>query len=210
MNGSALSSELVLLYAERKNEIRQRLTLFSNVSPNDWFYELCYCLLTPQSSALHADSVVQELRRVDFQHQGQDVVDVLRNPKQYIRFHNTKHHRIHTAREQWSEIEEIIMREGPTAMERRDILADTIHGFGLKEASHFLRNIGVRGLAIIDRHLLTNLLGCKVFTDAPQIASRKNYHLVEYEFMCFSEKVGIDMDELDLLFWCNQTGFILK
>jgi N-glycosylase/DNA lyase len=40
----------------------------------------------------------------------------------------------------------------PTA--KREKVAELIKGIGYKEASHFLRNIGYRNLAIIDRHYL--------------------------------------------------------
>jgi thermostable 8-oxoguanine DNA glycosylase len=49
-----------------------------------------------------------------------------------------------------------------------------------------------------------------VYSEAPAISSRKNYRAVELAFEQYSNDVGIDMDELDLLFWCAQTGHILK
>ena len=40
--------------------------------------------------------------------------------------------------------------------ERRDFFAlnKDIKGLGFKEASHFLRNVGFRGYAILDKHIL--------------------------------------------------------
>jgi N-glycosylase/DNA lyase len=205
-----LPEELQKLYSEQQEAIRSRLDDFARVPQESWFYELCFCLCTPQSSAVHAYNVQRVLEQEEFLTHGHDVLHVLRNPETYIRFHNTKHDRLHRAREQWSSIKELIQQQATPIRDLRDGLADCVNGIGLKEASHFLRNIGRRNLAIIDRHLLTNLVRCRVFDDVPPIATRKNYHAVETAFEQYSFDVGIDMDELDLLFWCAQTGHILK
>lgn len=195
---------------ERRTEILKQLSVFASVPKDDWFYELCFCLLTPQSSAIHANNVVRELRNQEFFESGHDVLSVLRQPSVYIRFHNTKHRRLHEARLNWVFIEQLIGQIGLGTHQRRDELANVVNGFGLKESSHFLRNIGTRGLAILDRHLLTNLVACKIFEEPPRIDSKNRYHNVEREFLLLSKDLGIDMDELDLLFWCAQTGHILK
>jgi N-glycosylase/DNA lyase len=205
-----LPDELQQLYSEQQGAIRRRLEEFANVPRSSWFYELCFCLCTPQSSAVHAMQVQRVLEQEQFFTHGHDVLHVLRDPDTYIRFHNTKHIRLHRAREQWHEIENLIQREDMPIRDLRDALADCVNGIGLKEASHYLRNIGRRNLAIIDRHLLTNLVRCNVYSEVPAISSRKNYHAVELAFEQYSNDVGIEMDELDLLFWCAQTGHILK
>jgi len=46
----------------------------------------------------------------------------------------------------------------------RDILVRNIEGYGLKEASHFLRNIGLLNVSIIDRHILRFLLNNKLLS----------------------------------------------
>jgi len=83
-------------------------------------------------------------------------------------------------------------------------------GMGYKESSHFLRNIGKRDLAIIDRHILKGLLRCGVLKSLPKTLSRKTYLEIEKQFQKFSEEINIPMDELDLLFWSMVTGEILK
>ncbi len=47
----------------------------------------------------------------------------------------------------------------PDHYERRRFFAESkdIKGIGYKEASHFLRNIGFRGYAILDKHILRSL-----------------------------------------------------
>ncbi len=55
---SAQLEEMIHFYKERRIAIRKRLKEFSKVQSADYFYELVYCLLTPQSSAVHAEQVV--------------------------------------------------------------------------------------------------------------------------------------------------------
>lgn len=206
----SLPEHLRVLYSERVDEIRRRLQDFASVPRERRFYELCFCLMTPQSSAVHASMVQADLEQMDFLSKGQDVVHVLRAPDRYIRFHHTKHNRLHRAREQWPMIESILDDRSIGEQERRNRLRELVDGFGMKEASHYLRNIGHRGLAIIDRHLLTNFVVCGVYDEIPSVSTVKRYEEAEQRFRDYCDSIGIDMDEIDLLFWCAQTGHILK
>lgn len=207
---TVLPAELSDLYVQQKDAIVQRIAEFAQVPEDQWFYELCFCLCTPQSSAVHAFAVQQRLMNMGFLDNGQEVVSVLREPANYIRFHNTKHARLHDARNNWQSIKSVIADSYVSERDRRDTLAGMVKGIGMKEASHYLRNIGRRGLAILDRHLLTNLVRCGVYSSIPSISTPAKYRTVEQAFIRYAKNVGIDMDELDLLFWCAQTGHILK
>ncbi|MDZ4744746.1 MAG: hypothetical protein SGJ05_01950 [bacterium] len=204
-----LDAELQAMYIERRQAILARLADFAAVPAKDWFYELCFCLLTPQSRASHADAVVRNLQEIGFRESGSDVLYILRNKDSYIRFHNVKHTRLHLLRQQWPVIEKLLL-SAQMPEEKRDALAVLVNGMGLKEASHFLRNIGYLGLAIIDRHLLTNLVRCGLYTEVPRVGAPSQYRAVERDFRRFALDVGIALDELDLLFWSAQTGMILK
>ena len=166
---ASLPEELFHLYLQQKGAIRSRLVEFSLVSQDEWFYELCFCLCTPQSSAVNALAVQQVLSTMGFLEYGQNVEDVLRDPSHYIRFHHTKHLRLHEARNNWPAINAVISAVDLTEHDRRDALAAMVKGIGMKEASHFLRNIGRRGLAILDRHLLANLVKCGLYQSNPSI-----------------------------------------
>jgi len=206
---AALPDHLARAYDERRDAIRARLQEFSQVPRTEWFYELCFCLLTPQSKALHAAHAIERLKGMHFQEEGGDPTEILRDPAHYIRFHNTKARRLQVVRDQWPTIVGIISQPG-TARERRDLLARTVNGMGMKEASHFLRNVGKRGLAIVDRHLLTNLIACRVLDEHARVTTYAHYVDIENRFTAYAEAVGIDMDELDLLFWSEMAGLILK
>jgi len=82
---------------------------------------------------------------------------------------------------------------------------------GLKEASHFLRNTG-RGedLAILDRHILRNLIRHGVLRRLPRTLTARRYLDIETRTERFSNEIGIPMSALDLLFWSRETGEIFK
>ena len=96
--------------------------------------------------------------------------------------------------------------------ERRDWLAQEkqIKGLGYKESSHFLRNIGVKGHAILDKHVMRCLAEVGVIDSAKPPQTRKKYLAVEQELIRFAKEIGVDFDELDLVLWSLKTGEILK
>ncbi|HXX65011.1 MAG TPA: DNA lyase, partial [Bacteroidota bacterium] len=89
-------------------------------------------------------------------------------------------------------------------------LVANVDGLGWKEASHFLRNIGHRDLAILDRHILRNLRRYGVIGSLPKSLTAARYLKIERKFLQFARAIGLSIDELDLLFWSRETGAILK
>jgi N-glycosylase/DNA lyase len=202
-------------HAERGERIRARLQDFARVPANEHFYELAYCLLTPQSSAVNADAAVARLKARAFREQGGDPAAILRQPDSYIRFHNTKARRLLTLREQFMDCAARLAQTPPASsvedvQELRAWFVAHVNGLGMKEASHFLRNIGYRGLAILDRHILRNLRLHGIMRAMPATLTTARYHAIETRFRLFAEVIHIDMDELDLLFWSRETGEIRK
>jgi N-glycosylase/DNA lyase len=98
------------------------------------------------------------------------------------------------------------------ALERRDWLAKEkrIKGLGYKEASHFLRNIGLSGYAILDKHILRSLAELGVIESAQPPTTRTRYLDTEERLRRFARDIRIDFDELDLVLWSMKTGEILK
>ncbi|MBI4175854.1 MAG: DNA lyase, partial [Candidatus Aenigmarchaeota archaeon] len=78
------------------------------------------------------------------------------------------------------------------------------------EASHFLRNVGFTDLAILDRHIMRNLVRYNAIKEVPKSLTRKKYYYIENRMKSFCARVGIPMDELDLLFWSEETGEVFK
>ncbi|MEP7235261.1 MAG: DNA lyase [Ignavibacteriota bacterium] len=194
----------------RKEAIQMRLRDFASIVPEEYFYELIFCILTPQSKAEHAEAVIAKLKADNFYEVGFDPTEYLRDPRHYIRFHNVKSKRLLNVRRIYPQLHPILLEKKLSPTELRAIVMELVSGLGLKESSHFLRNIGVRGLCILDRHILRHLKELKVIGSIPTSLTPKKYYEIERKWLTYSEGVGIPMDELDLLFWSISTGEIRK
>jgi N-glycosylase/DNA lyase len=202
-------NEILDCYSIYKKEIQETLQQFKQVPQSDYFYELCYCLLTPSTQAINALHTVKQLKEKSFFEKPFNPAHILSNKKHYIRFHNTKAKRLLRAKEIWDQIEQVILAN-ESVYSKREQLVRLVDGFGFKEASHFLRNIGYSGIAILDRHILRNLSNYGVIDSEYKISTPKKYLAVESKFLEFSKTIGITLEELDLLFWAKETGFVLK
>jgi N-glycosylase/DNA lyase len=196
-------------FEEKKETIRARLDGFGRIPRGEHFFELAYCLLTPQSSAVHAGVAVEALRAARCFDRPVRSAEILRRKTHYIRFHNTKAARLADAWKQFPKVAERLAA-GASGNDLRTWLVQNVRGFGWKEASHFLRNIGYRELAILDRHILRNLKNHGVLATMPRTLTPRRYRSIENRLRRFAGEVGITMDELDLLFWSRETGQILK
>ncbi len=207
---SDTSAVLQALYAERRKAISERLEEFSRVRPEEYFYELCYCLLTPQSRADHAERVVRKLQERDFQRQAFNPEEILSDRLHYIRFHRTKARRLVQLCSMIESVQEVLSRILMPA-DHRTWLVGHVDGLGLKEATHFLRNVGKNGnLAILDRHILRNLKRYGAIRSIPDSLTPRHYHRIEHRFVRFADAIGIPINHLDLLFWSMETGSIRK
>jgi len=95
--------------------------------------------------------------------------------------------------------------------EKRDWLVKNIKGLGMKEASHFLRNIGCKNVAIIDFHIV-DLLAKNNLIEKPKnrALTGKRYIEIENILKELAEKTNTSLGELDLYLWYEETGKILK
>ncbi|MGQ9818975.1 MAG: 8-oxoguanine DNA glycosylase [Candidatus Kapaibacteriales bacterium] len=203
--------EIFSLYEKFKDTILIRLHEFASVPINEYFWELCFCLLTPSTRADNAIKVVNILREKNFFAKKFDPTSVLRNSNHYVRFHNVKAKRLLKAVEQWDLISPLLVDKNNSPQFLRKKLVEMVDGLGMKEASHFLRNIGFKGLAVLDRHILKNLNDYRVIVyRRNNISSMKRYLEIEAKFQSFANFLGIGMEELDLLFWAKETGYVLK
>ncbi|MDP2906392.1 MAG: N-glycosylase/DNA lyase [Nanoarchaeota archaeon] len=199
--------ELRQAHEEKKYEIRKRLKEFEQIRKNklnDLFVELCFCLCTPMSKAERVIQVINyDNKNLLLKSDKEKIADAL---KGFARFHNNKAKYIMEARKKKHLLKKI-PQEGSEA---RNFLLENFKGIGLKETSHFLRNIGYKDLAILDTHIINCLHELKVLGSNKRPSSKKQYEQMEKQFKTFSEKVEIPLDELDLLFWSSKTGKILK
>ena len=205
-------SGLKVHYKSLKKEIKQRLRQFSALPASDYFYELCFCLLTPQSNAKKCWQAVEKLKKCRLEGRKINSRRIKSCLRQNTRFYRKKAKYIKEAVKKWPKIKEKITKIKDAA-ELRNWLADkdNVKGLGYKEASHFLRNIGKsqNKAAILDRHILRNLKRYGVVRKIPNL-NKKNYLLIEKKMIAFSRKLGIPLDELDLLLWAKETGNVFK
>jgi N-glycosylase/DNA lyase len=206
--------ELLKAYRKRRDEIRKRLGEFRQVlkgSEEDVFSEMCFCLCTPQSSAKVCDRAVRGLVDSGILFGGSS--GELEKGLVGVRFRDKKARYIVEARVMFTvggklDIKSRLRGE---PFKVREWLVENVRGLGYKEASHFLRNIGMgEDLAILDRHILRNLILYGVIREVPKSLTRKRYLEMEMGMRGFSERVGIPSGELDLLFWSKETGEVFK
>src|SRR6266705_2949608 len=208
--------ELKDLYSEKRNDIHQRLREFREIldrNDDDVFAELCFCLLTPQSSAKTCWAAVTRLKEKSLLLKGAPgELEPLLND---VRFNESKAKYIVQAREQFSKNGDLQvkphLRSFVNNYELREWLVENVNGLGYKEASHFLRNVGLgEEFAILDRHILRNLKDFGVLPEIPTSLTKKRYLEIEEKVRRFSREIGIPMGELDLLLWSKETGWIFK
>ncbi len=195
---------LLNTYDERRDAIKKRLQEFGNAKSDDEiFAELCFCLLTPQSRAKICWAAIESLKKENLLFNGPQ--NEIEKHLAGVRFANVKAGRIVKARMHFP------VKVIESSHEFREWLVGNICGFGYKEASHFLRNIGMgEELAILDRHILKNLVKYSVIPEVPKTLTRKRYLEIEERMKKFSKKIGVPLAELDLLFWSEETGEIFK
>jgi len=203
--------DILKSYRVKGIEIKKRLAEFSGMlkeTDERVFAELCFCLCTPQSGAKRCWAAVSGLYESGalLNSTAAHIAAVLRTHG--VRFCGTKAGRIVEARKHLPIKDKI---DSARPEEARGWLVGNINGLGLKEASHFLRNIGIgQGFAILDRHILKNLTALGVISEVPKSMTGKKYLEIECLMKEFAASQKIPMDELDLLLWSMETGEVFK
>ncbi|MCD4773128.1 MAG: N-glycosylase/DNA lyase [Bacteroidales bacterium] len=208
--------ELFNTYKKIKPDILNRITEFKSVWNNAdekrLFQELAFCLLTPQSKAQNAWKAIIKLTENQRLFEGNSVA--IAKDLNLVRFRNNKAGYIVRAREMFFDNSKGIretLSELTSITEKRNWLNKNIKGYGLKESSHFLRNIGfVEDITILDRHILKNLKKFNVIDEIPKSISEKKYFEIENQMKEFSNENKIPLSHLDFIFWYNETKTIFK
>jgi len=196
-----------------KSKIDRKLKSFSALGkkPGEyWFSELCFCILTANSKARTGIAIQDELGIEGFKSSSFDMIRdcIIRNRH---RFHNNKAGYIIEARKH-ADIKRRILQITREKGEKdaREWLVGNVKGLGYKEASHFLRNVGFRNLAILDRHILGLMARNRYISQKPKSLGRKRYLEIEKILGRIASKAGMSMAELDLYMWYMKTGMVLK
>lgn len=217
MPGKEFIGELRKDYRKKKPAIMQRLSEFKAVyekGDRAIFEELCYCILTAGSSAKMGMRTIEALR--DILHTGTEKELQQRSKAHRVRFWRIRPSYIVRTREYLKDAYGMELRRLLESFDsrhaRRDFFAKnkSVKGLGYKESSHFLRNIGFPGYAILDKHILNSLREMGVISKRMRPTTQAGYLEIEKRLEQFAEEIGIHMDHLDLLLWSRKTGEILK
>lgn len=210
--------EIEKIYKEKQKDIEKRLREFKEIwekgSNEDIHAELSFCILTPQSKAVNAWKAITILREngLLFNGSAEDIVEYLN----IVRFKNNKAKYLVALREQMqNEKGEIITKDFFNSItdvkDKREWIVKNIKGMAYKEAGHFLRNVGFgKEIAILDRHILKNLVKLEVIEDVPKSLTPKLYLEIEEKMKAYCKFISIPMDSLDLLLWYKEAGEIFK
>ena len=201
----------------RLDQIRRRLGEFRDVwrdAPDERIWEeMVYCIFTAGSSARMGLNAVEAVRHLIHVGTREEMTEALKGKYRYIAARPgyiivtreyLQEHCGFRLRKKLASFSDPIARRDWLAGERR------VKGLGYKEASHFLRNIGIPGYAILDKHILRCLSEVGVIDSPKPPSTRLRYIEIEKQFRAFAQGVKIDFDELDLVLWSMRTGEILK
>ena len=227
--------QLKIEYDNKKDKIKERLSQFEKLfsEPYSWFYsngelkllpvqtkddcrifeELAFCIFTANTSAEMGAKAVDAVRNVLINGTADDMT---RRLEGIYRFNNVRPaHIIHTRTYLKNALNFQLKNKIKSFKDKNELrnffaLNKDVKGLGMKEASHFLRNIGFKGYAILDKHIINSLHEFGVIEKNDKPKNPMEYLEIEQKFIEFSKQIGIDIDELDLLLWSRKNGRILK
>ncbi len=204
-------------HAERISEIQERLAEFAAVwkKGNDLrlWEEMVFCFFTGGCSAKMGLNSIEAVRPLLMDGTHEELTQALLGKHRYP---NARAGYIVASRGFLQEHCGMRLRKKLKSfeddLERRDWLVKEkrIKGLGYKEASHYLRNIGFKGYAILDKHVLRSMAELKIIEDPKPPNNRSRYLIYEQHLKKFADQIKIDFDELDLVLWSMKTGEILK
>ncbi len=173
----------------------------------DWFSELCFCISTANASS-KSGMRFQAKGRGKFHDASEKQLQKWLS-ESGCRFYRNKAKFIVEAR---SKLDSKKLKEILAAFEEealaREWLVQNVKGLGFKEASHFMRNVGFKNLAIVDRHVLRVLKEHGLVGEVKM--TPKKYLQVERKIASLCRKTGLTQGELDFYLWFMKTGKILK
>lgn len=176
---------------------------------DELFEELTFCVFAANSSAEMGLVAVELLKPVLKE-------GTLKNYKEAVhkkvRFYNKRSEYLHYNKEKLNEqnttLKEILAIKNKH--KKREYIKNNFKGFGLKEASHFLRNTGTKGLCIIDKHVMRVMKDLNVIDKNKTIKKDEDYYEIEQKIIMFAKENKLNIDVLDLAAWSYVTGKIIK
>jgi N-glycosylase/DNA lyase len=188
------------------NKRMKEFSYFKNATNEEVFLELCFCFMTANFKAEKSWEIQKKIREGFWELSEIELQQKLKEMGH--RFWPQRGTRIYSARWLKDSIKEEL-RKYKDEFEMREWIVENLKGLGMKEASHFLRNIGYNNLAIIDKHII-NVLVSEKLIERPKTITPKKYLEIENILRELSSKTNLSLGELDLYLWSEQTGKVLK
>jgi N-glycosylase/DNA lyase len=218
--------EITDLHTRVRDTLETRLSEFRQIwergDEDEILAELLFCLLTPAARARAASQALNKLREEGLVLSGdggcsepEERVVLIARELNAVRFKNNKARNIVLAERRFTQRGTTSIRTEllrfHTPQEMREWLVHSIRGIGYKEASHFLRNVGFfEDIAILDRHILRNLMRFGLVKRIPEGLSRKQYLDIEERMRALAKRLRIPLHHLDLVLWYRETGEIFR
>jgi len=209
--------KVIRAHRERRYEINQRLAEFEMIwkegSDARIWEEMVFCFFTGGCSAKMGLRSIDAVRPFLGTGSQPEIAAALTGVHRYP---NARARYVFASRDFLTQYCNLELRKTLESFDchlaRRDWLVKEkgIKGLGYKEASHFLRNIGLKGYAILDKHVLKCLAELKLIDSPKPPNTRSRYLTIEDKLRDLTERTKIDFDEMDLVLWSMKTGQILK
>lgn len=179
----------------KKSSIKQVVdSRLKEFNQDHLFSELCFCLLTANFTAERGIKIQKEIGK------GFEIYSENKLSKELKRLG----HRFPNVRAKY-----IVEARKHDLILEREWLVKNVKGFGYKEASHFLRNVGFKDYSIIDFHIV-DLLVKNNLIERPKTLTKNKYLEIENILKVIAKKVDMNLAELDLYLWYKETGKVLK
>jgi N-glycosylase/DNA lyase len=193
------------LRGEIEEKIKNKLREFEkneNLNKEEKFLELCFCILVANSSMEKTLNIWKEIGNGFLKLTKEELSKKLKELG--YRFYNKRAEYIIEARNKIDLLEEILKMNNE--FEIREKLVENFKGIGLKEASHFLRNLGYKNFAIIDRHVLKTLKEFGFIEKIQKSLNKKNYLEIENKLRELANKLKMSLAELDFYLFYISSG----
>jgi len=207
--------ELLELYELKKEEIQDRLLefkqAFREADDPQVFRELSFCILSSGVGPKIAGQCMSAIGERLVDGEEDELLERIgaihkyaENASRYIVF--TREY----LREEHGFLLKALVSSFEDRVERRDFFAKNpgIKGLGYMQASHFLRNLGFSGYAILDRNNLASLFELGIIGETKYPLTKKRYLETESLMTEAAHELGISLDEFDLLLWSRKRKYV--
>ena len=207
--------ELLELYELKKEEIRNRLLefrrAFEEADDRRIFRELSFCILSSGAGPKIAGQCVSAMGEKLMDGEENELLGRIEAIHKYAE--NASRYIVFTReylREEHGFLLKSLVSSFEDRVERRDFFAKNpgIKGLGYMQASHFLRNLGFSGYAILDRNNLASLFELGITGETKYPLTKKRYLETESAMTEAARGLGISLDEFDLLLWSRKRKYV--